>query len=99
MTESPLPQPPDDLQKRIKLAREKNEGGAAKEQSAASSAFQVSTDLLSGVAVGMFIGYFLDKWLDTKPILFIICFFFGAIAGGYNIYRSVQKDDAEPDNN
>lgn len=83
--------PPEDLKNRIKHARKKA-GLDEKKETGASSAFAVSADLLSGVAVGSFIGYFLDKWLGTTPILFLICFFLGAIAGGYNIYRAAQRD-------
>lgn len=52
---------------------------------------QVGIELVAGVGVGAFIGYEIDKYMNTKPVFFLICFFFGAIAGGYNIYRSIQK--------
>jgi F0F1-type ATP synthase assembly protein I len=89
--------PPDDLEKRIHLARKQNGQEGKKEVSGAASAFQASTELLAGVAVGACSGYYLDKWLTTPPIFFVICFFLGAIAGGYNIYRSVQPDTTRQD--
>ena len=38
-------------------------------------AFKMSTELVSAVVVGTIIGFILDNWFDTKPLL-IICFFF-----------------------
>lgn len=51
----------------------------------------VGTELLAGVIVGVIIGVFLDKMLDTKPIMIIVFFFFGCIAGFYNIFK-ILKD-------
>ncbi len=53
-----------------------------------SQAMKLSTELLAGVLVGGFLGYHLDNWLDTSPLLLIGCFFLGAAAGFRNIMRS-----------
>jgi ATP synthase protein I len=101
MNENTDPPLPDDLKKRIKKAKSKQRTEEKEGQSGAASAFQVSTELIAGVGVGAFSGYYLDKYFDTQPVFFLICFFLGAIAGGYNIYRSVQsdiqKDNSEKD--
>jgi ATP synthase protein I len=55
------------------------------------AALQVGVELVSGVAVGSFIGYFLDHWLGTLPWFFIICFFVGAAAGFRNLIRQARK--------
>lgn len=57
-----------------------------------SLAWRICIELVVGVAVGCFIGYYLDIWLGTKPFLFIICFFLGTAGSGLNIYRMVQKE-------
>ena len=38
-------------------------------------ALKISTELVAAVVVGSTIGFLLDNWFDTKPLL-IICFFF-----------------------
>ena len=58
--------------------------------------WRICIELLVGVCVGCFIGYYLDMWLHTKPFLFIICFFLGTAGSGANIYRMVQKDVKSP---
>ncbi|RUM59632.1 MAG: hypothetical protein DSY66_04530 [Persephonella sp.] len=51
----------------------------------------IGLHLVSGVVVGVLIGYYLDKFFNTSPILTILFFFFGIIAGFRNMYKDVQK--------
>ena len=37
-------------------------------------ALKISTELVAAVVVGATIGFILDNWFDTKPLL-LICFF------------------------
>ena len=55
------------------------------------SAFKLSTELVSAVAVGTIIGFILDNWFGTKPWLILIFFFIGVIAGIMNVIRSAKK--------
>ena len=55
------------------------------------SAFKLSTELVSAVAVGTIIGFILDKTFGTKPWLIIIFFFVGVIAGIINVVRSAKN--------
>ena len=48
---------------------------------------RVATELVAGVVVGAFIGWALDRWLDTSPLLMLVMFFMGAIAGMLNAWR------------
>ncbi len=48
---------------------------------------RVATELVAGVVVGAFIGWALDKWLDTSPLFILVMFFLGAIAGMLNVWR------------
>jgi ATP synthase protein I len=48
-------------------------------------------NLVFAGAVGLAIGYFLDKWLKTTPILTIMFFLIGTFAGFRVIYQEVQK--------
>ena len=48
------------------------------------------------VAVGVGIGYYLDKWLNTEPWFLIIFIIFGVAAGFRSLYRAakrLQKED------
>ena len=51
----------------------------------------IGLHLVSGVIVGVLIGYFLDNYFDTSPWLTIIFFFLGVAAGFRNMYKDVQK--------
>ncbi len=56
--------------------------------------------LVSGVVVGMAMGYYLDKFLGTKPWMTILFLVFGIIAGYKNMFREmqrIQKKEAEAD--
>ena len=47
--------------------------------------------LVSGVIVGMGMGYYLDKFFDTKPWLTLVFLIFGIIAGYKNMFREMQR--------
>jgi ATP synthase protein I len=50
------------------------------------------------VALGVGIGYYLDKWLHTEPWLLIVFLLLGVIAGFRSLYRAMkrlQKEESE----
>ncbi len=51
----------------------------------------IGLHLVSGIIVGTFIGYMLDKYFNSSPWLTIIFFFLGIIAGFYNMYKDAKK--------
>ncbi|NCX65008.1 MAG: hypothetical protein EBX08_00690 [Proteobacteria bacterium] len=55
------------------------------------TAFKLSTELVSAVAVGTIIGFILDTTFDTKPWLILIFFFVGVVAGIMNVIRSAKN--------
>jgi ATP synthase protein I len=55
------------------------------------TAFKLSTELVSAVAVGTIIGFILDKTFGTKPWLILIFFFVGVIAGITNVIKSAKN--------
>ena len=55
------------------------------------SAFRLGTELVASVVVGTIIGFILDNWFGTKPLLIILFFLFGAAAGIYNVIKAAKK--------
>ena len=60
----------------------------------------VGISMVAASFIGLFIGIYLDKWLDTKPWMTIIWLGFGIAAGFRNIFiltrralREQGKDD------
>ena len=86
----------DDLDARLRAARDGAERKSAnRAPDSASSplvgmAMRAGVELVAGVGVGTAAGYGLDKWLDTSPWMLIVFFLVGAAAGMLNAYRAVS---------
>ena len=74
--------------KSIKNMRNNNQGSNA---ASLGKALKISTELVAAVVVGSIIGFLLDNWLGTKPLLIICFFFMGVAAGILNVFRSAKK--------
>lgn len=48
---------------------------------------RIATEMVAGIAVGGFLGWMIDTWLETTPLFMIILFFLGSLAGMMNIWR------------
>ncbi len=60
------------------------------------SGIQAGIELVAGVVGGGLIGWLLDRWLETWPVLFIALFFLGAAAGMLNAYRHIRRASEAP---
>ncbi len=58
-------------------------------------AFRLATELVAGLIVGGGIGWFLDKWFGTKPVMLLIFFMLGVVAGILNVIRTARQMQAE----
>ena len=47
--------------------------------------------LPSSIAVGLFMGYLLDKWLGTAPWLLLTFTILGIISGLLSLFRAIKK--------
>ena len=87
--------PKDTLKTRLEIAKKKvskrDLNNKKHNPSTIGSAFKLSTELVSAVAVGTIIGFILDKTFGTKPWLILIFFFVGVIAGITNVIRSAKN--------
>lgn len=97
-TEDDLPQL-DALDKQISAARRASQPESAKadDERGKSVALRSGTELIAGVAVGGFLGYYADDWLGTRPALTIFGIFLGMAGGVMNIYRAVSAESAQLD--
>jgi len=55
----------------------------------------VALVLPSSIAVGLFFGYVLDKWLHTDPWLLLAFLVFGIISGFTSLFRALRKYEKE----
>ena len=82
----------DDLDTRLKIAKSKLENSEIKTDRKKGvflgNAFKLGTELVAAVAVGSIIGFILDNWFGTKPLLIILFFLFGSAAGIYNVIKA-----------
>ena len=87
--------PKDLFKTRLEIAKSKiSKRNLYKDKEPPSSigtAFKLSAELVSAVAVGTIIGFLLDKTFGTKPWLILIFFFVGVIAGIVNVFKSAKN--------
>ena len=74
--------------KNIKHTHKNSQGSNA---ASLGKALKISTELVAAVVVGSTIGFILDNWFDTKPLLTICFFFMGVAAGILNVFKSAKK--------
>ena len=74
--------------KNIKNIKKENSGSNA---ASLGKALKISTELVASVVVGSTIGFLLDNWFDTKPLLIICFFIMGVAAGILNVFKSAKK--------
>jgi ATP synthase protein I len=48
--------------------------------------------LPSAIAVGLFFGYLLDRWLGTAPWLLLIFTVLGIVSGLLSLFRAMKKE-------
>ena len=59
-----------------------------------SLAFRFMVDLLAGVGLGVAIGWWLDRWLNTTPLFLIVFMLLGFAAGMRGVIRAANKEQA-----
>ena len=92
----------EDLKTRLKIAKSRLQKdktqNADKKSVFLGNAFKLGTELVAAVIVGTIIGFILDNWFGTKPILIIVFFFFGAAAGIVNVIKTARKMQKDVNN-
>lgn len=95
MSDPDRPPPKSDFAQRLKAARDRRSRTTKRERKRPISDFgpaiRIGVDLVSGIAVGVFIGWLLDRWLETTPWLMLVFFVLGSAAGLTNVMRTARK--------
>ena len=80
---------------RLEIAKKNLKKNHSKRDSANAAslgkALKISTELVAAVVVGSTLGFILDNWFDTKPLLIIVFFLFGAAAGIMNVFKAAKR--------
>ncbi len=74
-----------------KIKKKHNKKNKGSNAASLGKALKISTELVASVVVGASLGYILDNWFDTKPVLTISFFFMGVAAGILNVFKSAKK--------
>ncbi|HKI60497.1 MAG TPA: AtpZ/AtpI family protein [Mariprofundaceae bacterium] len=53
---------------------------------------RVGTETVASTMIGLGLGFFLDRWLDTRPLFLIIFAILGLAAGFINLYQLMVID-------
>jgi len=74
-------------------APNKDQGGTVKQ---IALAFELPFILVGPVVIGGVLGFFLDRWLHTKPLLLIVLGILGVIVGVRDAVKSAALHDKKP---
>ena len=99
MTDREKPPSLEDVEARLAAVRVQQDQGRAKSESRRASGaaqgvgFKIAAELVASVLVGAGAGYFLDQWLNTKPLFMVVMVFLGFGAALMNIFRIMKGLD------
>ena len=88
----------DELDARPKAARgtaEKPSQGSGMSQRQTNVAYRVLVDMIAGLLVGGFLGYWLDRWLGWAPYSLLTGLVLGLIGGANNAWRVIRQYSAD----
>ena len=84
-----------EISTRLEIAKKNTKNLEKNNQSSNAASFgkalKISTELVAAVFVGSTIGFLLDNWFGTKPVLIICFFFMGVAAGILNVFKSAKR--------
>ena len=81
-----------DLSRRLEAVRQKNTPKPRRNASGGmvGLAYRLTIEIIAAIGVSGFIGWWIDKVLETKPVALLIMLFLGVAAGIANAIRTVN---------
>lgn len=52
----------------------------------------IGISLVASILIGLAMGYYLDQWLDTKPLFTLVMLAMGIISGFRNVYILTTRE-------
>lgn len=87
MAERDSPEPGGSLDERLRRFRKDRPPVETAKPQGFGLAMRIGTELVAALIVGTGLGYLLDAWMETLPLMSLLGFFFGSAAGMLNVYR------------
>ena len=86
-----------EIKEKVKKLKDELKSKELKKEGSSSMgiALKMGTEFVAAVFVASFIGFYVDKWLETTPIFILMFFIIGSVAGIFNVVRSskmINKD-------
>lgn len=81
------------LEQKVAPRQTRRQTPSLSEQSSLGMAFRIASDMIAGIAVGLGIGYELDRWTGYRPVFIIVFAMLGMAAGLRNVWRIVNVMD------
>jgi len=84
----------EDIDRRLKAARgtvEKPRQSSGMSHRQTGVAYRVMVDMIAGLLVGGFLGYWLDRWLGWAPYALVTGLVVGFAAGVNNAWRAIRQ--------
>lgn len=75
----------------LKTWKKLREGLGKEYIDAMSDAGTIGLQMVTCTFIGLLMGYFLDKWFNTKPTLTLVFLILGIIAGFRSVYFETKK--------
>lgn len=92
-----MSQTPEELGAKIRDAKNRPEPASPLPQSdlygSGNSGLRMGTDFIASIAVGVFLGYWMDRWFHIQPFGMIAFLFLGFISGVMRMQRLQARED------
>ena len=96
-----MSQSPEELARKIKEAKDRPPAESPLPKSGMSmesnAGLRMGTDFIASIAVGVFLGYWIDRWLGIKPFGMIAFLFLGFVSGVMRMQRLQTQETANED--
>lgn len=92
-----IPEDIKDIDNRIRKLKKSKENKKTNSLSSVllKQAFRFAAEFVSPVIIALILGYFADKFFQTKPIIMLILAVFGCAAGVLNVYKAALETDKD----